>query len=140
MKTASAVWLLLVGAIFLTLACNRDADPSNWDKTINVSDNDPEMNAAIGKARNSLPQFWQVFEHPTRGESDFFIKVRIKDANGTEHFWITDIERKDGHISGRINNDPNIVKNVKDGDRIEIPQQDISDWMYYRDGKMVGNR
>jgi len=38
-----------------------------------------------------------------------------------------------------INNDPNTVANVKLGDRIEIPESDISDWLYMRDGKMVGN-
>ena len=41
---------------------------------------------------------------------------------------------------GTINNDPNIVASVKLGDRIEIPEADISDWLYMRGGKMVGNR
>jgi uncharacterized protein YegJ (DUF2314 family) len=40
---------------------------------------------------------------------------------------------------GTINNDPNIVASVKLGDRIEIPEGDISDWLYLRDGKMAGN-
>jgi uncharacterized protein YegJ (DUF2314 family) len=41
---------------------------------------------------------------------------------------------------GTINNDPNTVTNVKLGERIEIPEADITDWLYMRDGKMVGNR
>ena len=41
---------------------------------------------------------------------------------------------------GTINNDPNTVASVKLGDRIEIPDADITDWLYRRDGKMVGNR
>jgi uncharacterized protein YegJ (DUF2314 family) len=40
---------------------------------------------------------------------------------------------------GTINNDPNKVSTVKLGERIEIPEADISDWMYLRDGKVVGN-
>ncbi len=32
---------------------------------------------------------------------------------------------------GTINNDPEMVKNVKLGDRITIPEADISDWLYH---------
>ncbi len=113
---------------------------SKRDKVVNVQDNDPEMVAAIAKARDTLPQFWQVFEKPERGESGFSLKVKITDKKGTEHFWATGIERRDGKIRGTINNDPNIVASVKLGDRIEIPEADISDWLYVRGGKMVGNR
>ena len=35
-------------------------------------------------------------------------------------------------------NRPN-VKSVKMGERIEVPEEKISDWLYMRDGKMVGN-
>jgi uncharacterized protein YegJ (DUF2314 family) len=49
------------------------------------------------------------------------------------------VERKDGKIFGTINNDPEIVHNVKIGDRILTPEDDISDWLYMQNGKMVGN-
>ncbi len=112
---------------------------SKQDKVVNVAGDDPEMIAAIAKARETLPQFWQTFEKRERGESDFSLKVRITDKKGTEHFWLTEIERKDGKTLGTINNDPDIVGNVKLGDRMPIPEADISDWLYMRDGKMVGN-
>lgn len=112
---------------------------SKRDKVISVEDNDPEMTAAIAKARETLPQFWKVFDKPERGESDFALKVEITDKRGSEHFWATDIERDAGKTMGTINNDPNTVTKVKLGDRIEIPEADISDWLYMRDGKMVGN-
>ena len=112
---------------------------SKRDKVINVEDDDPEMVAAIAKARATLPQFWQVFEKRERGESMFALKVKITDKRGTEHFWANEIERRDGRTMGTINNDPNIVASVKLGDRIEIPEVDISDWLYLRNEKMVGN-
>jgi uncharacterized protein YegJ (DUF2314 family) len=43
-------------------------------------------------------------------------------------------------LIGTVDNDPEIVTNVKVRDRVEIPEKDISDWMYMRDGKMYGNR
>jgi uncharacterized protein YegJ (DUF2314 family) len=113
---------------------------SPQDRVINVEDDDPAMVAAIAKARSTLPQFWQAFAKPARGESEFSLKVKITDKKGTEHFWANDIERRGGKTLGTINNDPSIVASVKFGDRIEIPEADISDWFYMRDGKMVGNR
>ena len=112
---------------------------SKPDKVISVADDDPEMTASISKARETLPQFWQVIDQRERGESGFSLKVRITDMRGTEHFWATDVERRDGKIMGTINNDPNTVASVKLGDRIEIPEADITDWLYMRDSKLVGN-
>lgn len=126
--------IAIVGILFsLLTSCSKR------DKVIKVETDDPEMVAAIAKARDTLPQFWQVFDNRAGGESDFCLKVKITDTRGTEHFWATDVERRDGRILGTINNDPNIVATVKLGDRIEIPEADISDWLYMRDGKMVGN-
>jgi uncharacterized protein YegJ (DUF2314 family) len=109
------------------------------DRTISVSANDAEMNLAISKARQALPEFWQVFESRKNGESDFCLKVRIEDSSGTEHFWAINIRRENGKIWGEIGNDANIVKSVKLGDQVPITESDISDWLYMRNGKIVGN-
>jgi uncharacterized protein YegJ (DUF2314 family) len=115
-------------------ACSAPKDP-----TISVSADDREMNLAISQARESLPRFWEVFEAQDRGESDFALKVRIEDPNGVEHFWVTDLRREAGKIYGFVGNEANTVRRVKLGDEIEVPPDDITDWLYMRDGKMVGN-
>jgi len=130
----------LIASLSFCVLLSLFAACSKRDKVINVEENDAEMVAAIAKARDTLPHFWQVYEKPARGETNFALKVKITDKKGTEHFWATDIERRDGKIRGTINNDPNIVKSVKLGDRMEIPEADISDWLYLRDGKMIGNQ
>lgn len=132
-RTCTAIVTIAVVLVSLLSACSKR------DKAISVEDNDPEMVAAIAKARETLPQFWQVYEKREPGETDFALKVSITDKAGTEHFWATDIERRDGRTMGTINNDPNIVSSVKLGDRIELTMANISDWLYMRDGKMVGN-
>ncbi len=103
-----------------------------------VEDTDPEMAAAIAKAQETLPQFWQTFDQRPHGESNFVLVVRITDKGRIEHFFTTDFERRDGKTMVTISNKPNIVASVKLGDRLEIPEADITDWRYMRDGKYVG--
>jgi uncharacterized protein YegJ (DUF2314 family) len=70
--------LLFTGILLVSLAaCSKQ------DRTVSVEDNDPEMVAAIAKARETLPQFWQVFEKPEHGESGFPLKIKITDPRGT---------------------------------------------------------
>lgn len=126
--------VLLIGPLS---SCSRQP---HEDRIVNVEADDAEMEAAIATAREKLPHFWRVFAHPDQGEGDFSLKVRIKDSHGTEHFWVSQVERKeDGKIFGVINNDPEVVKSVKLNDRVAVPEENISDWLYMRGGKMVGN-
>jgi uncharacterized protein YegJ (DUF2314 family) len=133
MKRMPVIAIVLIAFLSLLGGCSKQ------DKAVKVEKDDPEMVAAIARARETLPQFWQAFEKHERGESKFALKVKITDKRGTEHFWATDIARQDDKIMGTIDNDPNIVRSVKQGDRIEISEADISDWLYMREGKMVGN-
>jgi uncharacterized protein YegJ (DUF2314 family) len=109
------------------------------DRAINVPSQDAEMNAAIEKARQTLPRFWAKFSNPGEGETGFALKVRIQDGANSEHFWVINIERKGDLIFGTINNDPEYVKSVSDGERIQINPDQISDWMYLHNRKIVGN-
>ena len=131
-----AISVLLLGVLAVAvIACSE----REQNKMVNVEADDPEMLGAIAQARGTLPAFWQVFEKPEPGDSNFALKVMVTDQRGTEYFWATSIARRDGKILGTIDNEPNIVESVRFGDRIEIAESDISDWTYMRNGKMVGN-
>ena len=122
------------------VACHKRATESaSDDRIISVDSENTEMNAAIEKARSSLPLFWKTFANPMHGECDFNLKVRVTAPEGTEHFWCSDIKRDDTRISGIINNDAKTVTTVHLGQRIDITTEQITDWLYISDGKMVGN-
>jgi uncharacterized protein YegJ (DUF2314 family) len=104
-----------------------------------VPNGDPEMAAAIAKARAGLAVFWKALAQPGAGEEGFALKVAIKDGKDVEHFWLLDIARDGDKLSGTINNEPEIVGNVSNGERYQFTDADISDWLYMRNGKMVGN-
>ena len=109
------------------------------DKSITVPTADAEMNAAIAKARAALPSFWTAFAKPRPGEEAFALKVKITGNGETEHFWLNRIERKGEQIAGTINNEPSLVKSVKNGQRYIFAEADVTDWMFMRNGKIVGN-
>jgi len=109
------------------------------DRVVTVDVGDAELNAAMAKARGSLDVFWKQFAHPDPGVSDLTLKIRISDANGTEAFWLTDIQRDGEDLSGTINNDADVVKSVRLGQRYAFRVADITDWSFQRNGKTVGN-
>ena len=107
------------------------------DTLIKSGYDEKEMDAAIARARRETDQFIAELAKPAG--DDHAVKAPITDANGTEHFWLTDLTYKNGQFEGTINNDPGIVRNVKLGQKWKIKKEEISDWMYMRGGKMHGN-
>ncbi len=105
-----------------------------------VPSDDPEMTEAKSKARATLVEFWSKLANPGPGEGGFALKVALPiNATDREHIWAINIERKNGKIFGVISNEPVDLKTIKRGQRIEIAENEISDWTYRRDGKIVGN-
>src|SRR4051794_23941459 len=95
------VSLLLLSTISL-VGCSKS------DSTIGIKEDDAEMNAAIAKARETLPQFWKEFDHPAQGEDDFCLKVKIKDGEEVEHFWVAKLEKKAEKTFGLVSNAPDL--------------------------------
>lgn len=132
MKCTSSILLTIGVSLALLTAC------SNRRAKGYVEDGEPEMVAAIAKARRTLPQFWQAFERRDGGETQFTLLFRITEGKRMEHFWATNFVRQHGKVIVTINQAPKIVTNVKTGDRLDIPETEIQDWFYMRSGKMVG--
>jgi uncharacterized protein YegJ (DUF2314 family) len=133
-KVRWAIFAVVLGAVL-----PAPAVAASDDRTITVSGDDAEMNAAIVQARASLGTFWRQYEHPDPGISGLSLKVRITEGRYTEHFWLIDIQRDGDTLSGVVNNDPELVHNVKLGQRYQFGATDISDWMYLHNDKIVGN-
>ena len=109
------------------------------DEVILVGRDDPEMVAAIKKARASLPAFWQRFSNPGANEESFLIKVMISDAFGVEHFWCGRLKKEGDEIECTIANEPHTVRIVEFGQVIHPEQSQISDWMFRKNGYIHGN-
>ncbi len=106
------------------------------DKTVNIADDDQEMNAAIARARSEVNDFIKVIQ---KGNRQVSVKVAIEDHGKVEHFWLKDITYKNGFFAGIIDNEPEVVSNTALGRKVSVKKEAISDWLYVQNGKMIGN-
>lgn len=127
-----------IGIIGLAALLAMAAPGMAEDVVIPFATNDAEMNAAIEHARTSLPEFWAKFAAPAANEADFSLKLGISDGDRTEHFWCGQIEGNAKAATCVIANEPVDVFTVAYGERVKVDPAEISDWLYYRDDKIVG--
>jgi uncharacterized protein YegJ (DUF2314 family) len=104
-----------------------------------VPKDDPDMAAAMRKARALLPEFLTLAKAPPPGTSGFSLKVRVRDGDTVEYFWIIPFAVKDGQFSGKVDNEPRSVRNVALGQTITFAESEIVDWLYVDGGNMKGN-
>jgi len=103
-----------------------------------VEPEDPEMSAAIELARERFPEFRQAFARRGSGDSLFVVKYPFEYTGGVEHMWVQAVSIGDDVIEGTLTNEPYYVEELKAGDRVTIPVEDITDWMYRRGRNTVG--
>lgn len=129
----------LAGTMLGFSGCGRH-EPGRDRPIVSVPDDDAAMSNAIAEARASVGTFIRTFQNPTEGESDFSVKVPVTEGENTEHFWLCDLRYTNGVFVGTIGNDPETVKTVAFGQKYSVKQAEISDWLYLKGKKMVGNR
>lgn len=61
-------------------------DKLEKDKTAFLSKDDPEMNAAMRKARSTLPEFLALAAAPRPSTSKFHVKIGIAEEKNVEYF------------------------------------------------------
>ena len=128
--TAAILLAILSGLI----AC----DGGKKDKVTIVSENDQEMNAAMSKAVASVDYFIVNFMANSAGTKHYSVKVKCVDGEQVEFMWLENLKYADGKFTGEIDNDPELVKNVKIGDRVTVRKEEIADWMFMNNGEVVG--
>jgi len=107
---------------------------------IDLSSGNAEMNAAIAKGRATLPTFWASYDAPKPSETGHSLKVRFPNPkNNGEHIWIAEVKKlPNGTYSGLFANEPRDLPGKRAGDEVKFSEADISDWMFMRNGKIVG--
>jgi uncharacterized protein YegJ (DUF2314 family) len=137
----SAAGLLAAILLFANAqaAAHTALEKAARDELFLIPQGDPDMAAAMRKARAGLREFFALAQSPKPSMKGFSVKVGVRSGAGREFFWIRPFERKGNRYSGRLNNTPRVVTHLKAGDTITFGENEIVDWTYTEDGKMKGN-
>lgn len=111
--------------------------PLVQDRIVHVAGDSSPMLEAINQARASIGDFFKAFENPQPNQSDFRIKARIEDGPLNEHIWLSALDFKTTPATGVVSNEPGI-RSVAYQQRVPFLPDQISDWMYREDGRLVG--
>ena len=117
-------------------------------QTMNFQSNDPEMDIATAKARQSFKYLWRELSWEYRrlipALSFYAIKAAFSDENipddgpNVEHMWVNELDYDGTVITGVLNNDPNWVQSVSAGDSVHLSLDDLTDWMFCCQGAVYG--
>jgi uncharacterized protein YegJ (DUF2314 family) len=140
-KVSASIVVVAAATIFATLGIpNPQLAAQGRSPVVDVTATNPEMNAAIARARATLPNFWASYDAPKASETGHSLKVRFaKPTSGHEHIWMAEVKKtSNGRYSAKFVNVPRDLPGKKAGDVAEFGDTDISDWMFVRNDKIVG--
>ena len=126
---------LILTFCLLTVACSQTPAPI---PSPTAAGTDPELDAAIAQARDSLNQFTETMATPHADRT--YVAVKVHFAPRGEFpldIWVDDVTYADGIFRGNIGDDIPSMK-LEVGERITIDEKDILDWMIVQDGKLIG--
>ena len=138
---------LLVFTTVLFLSCGGQSSfpiKAGSATTVYLDGFDSEIARIAENARNTLNVFFQHLDMPEAGESNFYIKYAFRMQAGgdadvrTEQVWISGIAFQDGRFYGNVASTPIYLAHVQSGDRVSFYADSIADWMFTRNGRIVG--
>jgi uncharacterized protein YegJ (DUF2314 family) len=96
---------------------------------IEVSGDDPRMQAAVAEAQRRFPEFRERWAARAEGEG-FLVKASIpKDGReGSEVIWIEVTGLEPDFIHGTLANQPVDLGDLNSGDAVEVPVGNLYDW------------
>ena len=122
----------LVAGIFFHWVPSLFTGRIRCGSVVMVKDDDAEMQRAIDEAKENMPVFFAAFEDRSGKYSGFALKQQIVDENGSEHVWLTDIEKETNTWCGVIANQPHRVECVEAGQKIALDLSKVTDWGFWQ--------
>jgi uncharacterized protein YegJ (DUF2314 family) len=106
-----------------------------------VKSDNPEMLRAFAKANRTLDAFLVRLAAKDPAITMPALKIKVQDGNAVEYFWVASPSVAAHGYSGTIDNDPEIVRTVHNGQVVTFARSQIYDWTYHdaKTGKTVGN-
>jgi uncharacterized protein YegJ (DUF2314 family) len=103
-----------------------------------VSNDDPQMAKAVEDAQRTLGFFMAALRAKKNGDTVLEIKKAFVDGDKVEHLWIRRVTYDGKNFHGQVDNQPSEVGNVHAGQRVTVAPRAVDDWMFLKDGKLMG--
>ena len=135
------LWSLFVESLPVLSGYQRSPlDGSNQGSSLAVAipTEDAEIEAATREASASLEWFITPLSHPRPGQTDFSVKVPVREGTGTHYLWLQQIALDGSTFSGVLGPDAAGLNGHSPGDRITISSREVADWMFLENEKLVG--
>jgi uncharacterized protein YegJ (DUF2314 family) len=147
----------LTAGVLLLILCRGPAFANDPNPVPKVPKGDSAMTAAFARAAAGLDGFFAKWRNPPAGAERFSVKIGLMDTPGApgyalvrpdrdsgasgfvEWFWTNHLRAEETGFSAQLSNEPEDLRNVAFGQTIHFARQDIGDWMYFQNGKIVGN-
>lgn len=121
---------------------------SEHENIVMFDSNDPAMDEANQRARETFKYFWRElsweFRRIVPGLELACVKIAFTDGDtkregpSHEHMWVSDVMFDGKHIRGTLMNSPNWLSNVQEGDAVTTTLAELGDWMFAIHGKAYG--
>ena len=98
---------------------------------------DGRQRHAIGGAVSTLPRFFRALAHAAANEAAFMLNIVVMAGMQVEHVWVEDLDLSTMPHTGLIACTPTSDTLVH-GQCIGFTPDQISDWMYLKDGYLEG--
>jgi uncharacterized protein YegJ (DUF2314 family) len=106
--------------------------------TLEVPNDHAAMHQAVVEARRTVRKFMAALKHPAPGQQDFEVKKPFIQNGQVEHIWLSDVQLVGNRFQGRIDNQPRKIQGLAVGQIVSVNPNEISDWLYIDQGKLVG--
>jgi len=123
-------FMLLITTCIL-ISCGGQSKKSN-DPVVFAQGNDPELEQAKKDALSTFDYFIKSFNsHFTDTTYSFSLKADFTFNGEHEHMWISLNKIENDKFYGLLGNEPQIIKNIKYGDLVNISKDQIEDWIIF---------
>jgi uncharacterized protein YegJ (DUF2314 family) len=96
------------------------------------------MGRAVEDAQRTLGFFISALRAKKEGDTILEIKKAFVDGDKVEHLWIKAVTYDGKNFHGRVDNRPAEVGNVHAGERVTVAPREVDDWMFLKNGKLIG--
>jgi uncharacterized protein YegJ (DUF2314 family) len=135
---ATVVGAAIMGAM-LSRGCTRELTPVKGRVDMVEAKADPELAAAVLRARRELPRFIETLANPKPDQRNFAVNARFETRVGDEQIWVTVKSYKDGVFEGTLSAQPYAIPNKRKGDAVLVPEASVSDWTFINGTQIAGD-